>query len=359
MKYSKAMTAKVALDTVTKWRAMKGIRIPILIAFFCACVLFSTVSFSGEPGAEGGHAEEIFITIGSGDFSGVYFPAGLAMARIINEKRDVHGIRAAVEATSGAVFNLNAIAAGYMEFGLTQADREYQAVNGLAEWAENGPRKNLRSLFSLHHESLTLVAAEDADIESLLDLKNKVVSTGNPGSASQHLIVQDALEAVGLDPQRDISMENVMASNAPVLLEDYRLDAFFYIVGHPSEIIIRALSGERKTRIIPISGPPIDRLISANKTYSRSVIPMKSLYPGAGHRGDVITFGVVATMCTSSDVSADVVYTFVKELFENLDKLRNEHPALSHLTREGMLEGLNAPFHRGALEYYREAGLLE
>ena len=94
-------------------------------------------------------AQEVFVTIGSGDFSGVYYPTGLAIAELINAERDQYAIRAAVEATNGATFNLNGIMAGYLEFGLAQSDTIYQAVKGLAAWQDKGPQEDLRAVFSM------------------------------------------------------------------------------------------------------------------------------------------------------------------------------------------------------------------
>jgi TRAP transporter TAXI family solute receptor len=277
---------------------------------------------------------------------------------MINKKRGQYGIRATVEATPGSVFNLNAIMAGYMEFGLAQADKQYQAVNGLAEWTKRGPQRELRAVFSLHHESVVLVAAVDAGINTVADLKGKRVNLGNPGSG-QHRNAIDALEALGLDPERDILPEKVKATEAPVLLQDNRIDAFFCTVGHPSETIQMALSGQRKIRIIPISGLGIDKLISDNKFYIKTTIPVQKLYPNLEDSMDVITFDVIATLCTSSRLPADLVYTVTKEIFENIDEFRRQHPALVDLTKEGMLEGLSAPLHPGALKYYKEAGLMK
>jgi uncharacterized protein len=86
-------------------------------------------------------AKDTFITIGSGDFSGVYYPTGLILARMINAKRDTYGIRATVEATNSATFNLHGIAAGYLEFGLAQSDTQYQAINGLGGCGRKRARK--------------------------------------------------------------------------------------------------------------------------------------------------------------------------------------------------------------------------
>jgi len=316
---------------------------------------------TGMPGSVGAsdlRAEDVFITIGSGDTAGVYFPAGLAIARILNDRRAEARIRATVESTTGATFNLNAILADYLEFGLTQSDKQYQAVNGLAEWAGKGPQKELRAVFSLHHESVTLAAAADAEINSIEDLKGKRVSIGNPG-ASEHRTVMDALVAIGLNPGNDLIVRNVMASDAPALLQDDRIDAYFFTVGHPSETIRRALGNQRRTRIVPIAGSGIDRLVAENIPYIHSVIPVAQLYPAVSEQAPVATFGVIATLCTSAKVPGWVVYTLTKEVFENLDFFRRQHPAFSNLSKEDMLEGISAPLHRGASKYFEEVGLID
>jgi TRAP transporter TAXI family solute receptor len=324
--------------------------------FLAACFIASGL-FSAFP--DDLEAEEVFITIGGGDVSGVYFPTGLAIAKMINARRAEYHMRATVEATAGSTFNLNAIMAGYMDFGLAQSDTQYHAVKGLDNWAKKGPQEELRAVFSMHHEPLTLVAAEDAGIQSIEDLRGKRVSLGNPGF-TQHRIVVDALKAAGLNPKHDILPQEVFASEAPAMLEDNRIDAYFFTVGHPSETIRRALSNKRGARIIPLSGPGIDQLVADNSYYIKTVIEMQRLYPDlAGPLVAVDTFGVVATLCTSIKVPEQVVYTLTKIVFENLDEFRRQHTALVGLTKEGMRKGLTAPLHPGALTYYKEAGLMK
>ena len=83
------------------------------------------------------------------------------------------------------------------------------------------------------------------------------------------------------------------------------------------------------------------------------------LYPQSVNTEDISTFGVQATLITSADMSEDVVYAVVKEVFENLESFKALHPAYEHITPSSMLEGLSAPLHSGAVRYYREAGLLD
>lgn len=299
------------------------------------------------------HAGRTFVTIGTGGITGVYYPTGGAIAKMVNQKKKEYGIRATVESTGGSVFNVNAVMTGDLEFGIVQSDRQYQAVKGIAEWEDKGPQTDLRAVFSIHPESVTLVAAVDSGVRDIRDLKGKTVNIGNPGSGQRQNSI-DALEAVGIDVEEDIHAEGVKASEAPGLLQDGRIDAFFYTVGHPNGAIKEATSGARKVRFVSISG--IDKLLDQYPYYAKSAIPI-ALYPGARNDGDVETFGVKATLVTSANVPDEVVYALTREVFENLEDFKKLHPAYSRLTRESMLEGLTAPIHPGAMKYYREAGL--
>jgi TRAP transporter TAXI family solute receptor len=303
-------------------------------------------------------AETAFVTIGSGDFTGVYFPTGLTIAKMINKKHNQLGIRATVKSTRGSVFNLNAIMAGYLEFGLVQSDIQYEAVKGLTAWAKKGPQKELRAVFSIHHESVCLVAAVDADINAITDLKGKKVNIGNPGSGHYQNAI-DALQAAGLRPRQDIDAEKAEASEAPILLQEKRIDAFFFTMGHPSETLQNATSGERKVRFIPIAGSDIDQLVAEQNYYIETTVPVAKFYPGAQNSGDVKTFGVIATLCTSSTIPDQVVYTITKEVFDNFTEFKRQLPAFGNLTKEGMLKGLTAPLHPGAKKYFKEIGLLQ
>ncbi len=298
-------------------------------------------------------AKTNFVTIGTGGITGVYYPTGGAIAKIVNKKSKEYGLRCTVESTGGSVFNVNAIMAGDMEFGVVQSDRQYQAVKGLAEWKEKGPQKTLRAVFSIHPESVTLIAAVDAKIKSITDLKGKRVNIGNHGSGQRQNAI-DALEAVGIDYNKDLKAENIKASESAGLLQDGRIDAFFYTVGHPNGSIKEATAGRRKVSFASITG--IDSLLAKYPYYAKSVIP-HTLYPGAKNDTDIDSFGVKATFVTSTRVADEVVYAVTKEIFENFENFKKLHPAYQNLTKSAMLEGLSAPIHPGAMKYYKEAGL--
>ena len=297
-----------------------------------------------------------FVTIGTGAVTGLYYPTGGAISRMINQKSSEYGIKATVESTAGSVFNVNAVCAGDLDFGVVQSDRQYQAYHGTAEWTDSGPKKRLRSVFAIHPESVTLVVSSRTGIHSVNDLKGKRVNLGNPGSGPLQN-ARDAIAAFGMS-EEDLQAEYIKTVEAPGLLQDGRLDAFFYTVGHPSGNIKEATAGRVPVRILPIEGPGIERLIQSKPYYSQTVIPV-SLYPSAQNTKDIHSFGVKGTFVSSADVHEAIVYAVTKEVFEHLETFKSLHPSYRVLTKQNMLEGLTAPLHRGALRYYEESGMID
>lgn len=326
------------------------------LLFLVPIITLSFITFSScEKKSQTTGNERTFVTIGTGGVTGVYYPTGGAISRMINKKFDTYKIKATVESTGGSVYNINAVLGGDLQFGVAQSDRQYQAIHGEKEWSEAGPQKDLRSVFSIHPESITLIASEDSGIEEIKDLVGKRVNLGNPGSG-QLGNSRDALAAFNIS-EDDINANYVKAVEAPGLIQDERLDAFFYTVGHPNGNIKEATSGRIKVRIVPIEGMEIDELIKKYPYYAKSFIP-SSLYPSAVNSSDIPTFGVKATFVTSIKVSEDIVYAITKEIFENFEEFKKLHPAYQVLTKESMLKGLSAPLHPGAVKYYKEAGLM-
>lgn len=333
---------------------MKMRKLYVLTALvLMAALLLASCGGKAEGSAEDQPQRMRFVTIGTGGLTGVYYPAGGAISRTVNKKQDEYNLKATVESTGGSVFNINAVMSGDLDFGIAQSDRQYQAMKGMAEW-EGKPQDKLRAVCALHPESVTLIAAVDAGINTIEDLKGKKVNIGDPGSGNRGNAI-DALSSAGLDWETDIQAEQVKAVESAKLLQDGRIDAYFYTVGHPNGSVKEATAGKRKVKIISITN--VDDLIKEFPFYAKSVIPA-SLYPAAENESDAVTYGVKATLVTSADVPEDIVYTITKEVFENFEEFKSLHPAFGVLTRENMLEGNSAPYHDGALKYFKEAGLI-
>lgn len=321
----------------------------VVLLVFAFCLVVSGSLFA---------AKQTFVTIGTGGVTGVYYPVGGAIARLVNAKRAQYNIKATVESTGGSVYNINSVLSGDLEFGIAQADLTYQASHGQGVWKDKGPQKKLAVVFGLHNEFVTLVASVNSGINGIADLKGKRVNLGGVGSG-QLENSKDLLKAFGLK-ETDLKAEYIKPVESAGLIQDERLDAFFYTVGHPNGSVSEATSGRIKVKIVPITGAPVEKLIKELPYYSKGYIPV-SLYPNAANAkdGKVPSIGIQALLVTSTDVPADVVYAITKEVVDNLQEFKKLHPALGGLDLEDMVNVNVAPMHPGAVKYFKEKGLIK
>jgi TRAP transporter TAXI family solute receptor len=302
-------------------------------------------------------SETTVVTIGTGGITDLYYLTGGAISKIVNKKSQRYYLRVTVESTDGSVFNVNAVVAGDLEFGLVRSDRQYQAWNGILDWEAKGPQKKLRAVCSFFPETIILVASEDSGIWEFKDLRGKHVSIGDIGSGYRgHAI--EALKACGIDKDKDkdLQAERLNADQSAKFLQDGRIDAFFNTVTHPDQSTKEVTSGTRKVHFVPITGDCIDKLVAKWPFYVKASIPIE-FYPMATNKENVDTFAVKATFVTNAEIPDDVVYAITKEIFDNLEDFKKLHPAYEVLTKENMLEALTAPIHPGAMRYYKEVGL--
>ncbi|MCG8466308.1 MAG: TAXI family TRAP transporter solute-binding subunit [Xanthomonadales bacterium] len=298
---------------------------------------------------------QTFITIGTGGVTGVYYPTGGAICRLVNKDRKTHGIRCSVESTGGSVYNLNTIRAGELDMGVAQSDWQFHAYNGTSKFADKGANKDLRAVFSVHPEPFTVVARADAGIKSFADLKGKRVNVGNPGSG-QRGTMEVVMEAMGWAMSDFKLASELKSAEQSKALCDNKVDAIVFTVGHPSGSIKEATTA-CDTVLVPVTGDAVSKLVKDNDYYRKAIIP-GDMY--RGNPDDVVTFGVGATFVSSSKVPEDTVYHVVKAVFENFDSFRKLHPAFANLKKEEMVkDGLSAPLHPGAAKYYKEAGLIK
>ncbi len=298
-------------------------------------------------------AQQKFVTIGTGGVTGVYYAVGGSICRLVNKDRAKTGIRCSVESTGGSVYNVNAIAGGELDFGMAQSDVQYQAFNAAGSFKE--PHKDLRAVFSVHPEPFTLVARKEAGITKFTDLKGKRVNVGNPGSGTRSAM-DELLVAENMKTSDFALASELKADEHGPALCDNKIDAFFYGVGHPSANI-QDPTTTCGAKLVPIADPAVDALVAKHPYLAKVTIP-GGIY--AGNPQATPTYGVLATMVTSSKVPADVVYTITKAVFENLDEFKKLHPAFAHLDAKNMVkDGLSAPIHEGAARYYKEKGWMK
>ncbi len=300
-------------------------------------------------------AQQKFVTIGTGGVTGVYYAAGGAICRLVNKDRAKHGIRCSVESTGGSVFNVNTIKAGELDLGVAQSDVMFNAAKGLANFKDGGAYGDLRAVMSLHPEPFTVLTRKEANIKSFAELKGKKFNVGNPGSGTRASL-EELIAAMNWKLTDFALASELKADEHGPALCDAKIDGFFYGVGHPSANI-QDPTTSCGAKLVSVTGPAVDKLLADKPYYALATIP-GGLYPN--NPQPTQTYGVLATLVSSSKVPADSVYAVVKAVFDNFEEFKKLHPALANLKPEDMVKnGLSAPLHEGAARYYKEKGWIK
>lgn len=302
--------------------------------------------------ASSAFAQQTFITIGTGGVTGVYYPTGGAICRLVNKDRKEHGIRCSVESTGGSVYNTRTIRAGELDFGVVQSDVQSAALEGVRAFDGDEPYANLRAVFSVHSEPMHVMVRADSGINSVMDMKGKRVNIGNPGSGTR-VLAGVLMEAAGVSPDDFALAAELKSSEQSAALCDGKLDAAIWAAGLPNGSSMEATS-TCDIKILDLSSSGIDKVLASNSAYAAATVP-GGMYPG--NPDNIASWGPKATFVTDASASDEVVYTLVKAVFDNFADFKKLHPAFGRLVEEEMIkDGLSAPLHPGAVKYYKERG---
>ena len=303
--------------------------------------------------ATGASAQDVnFITIGTGGVTGVYYPTGGAICRLVNKDRKEHGIRCSVESTGGSVYNTRTIRQGELDFGVVQSDVQAAALAGTGAFENDGAYPELRALFSVHPEPMHVMARADSGITDVESMKGMKVNIANPGSGTR-VLAETLLRYSGIEPSDFALAAELKSSEQSAALCDGKIDATIWAAGLPNGSSQEATS-TCDVNIIPLAGPAIDQLLAENSAYAAATIP-GGMYPG--NPDDVPSWGPKATFVTSAETPDDVVYAVVAGVFNNFSDFKRLHPAFARLVEDEMIvDGLTADLHPGAVRYYQERG---
>ncbi|MFM5401802.1 TAXI family TRAP transporter solute-binding subunit [Aeromonas veronii] len=282
------------------------------------------------------------LTIGTGPLNGVYYPTGGAICRVLNAGHALHGDSCTVQSTRGSMANLKALDKGDVQLALVQSDVLHHALHGTGPFSGQGANNELRSLFRLYQESLTLLAAPNSGITTLADIEGKRVYPGNNGAGEQ-ITSQALMAAMGWQPGQFAAYQLKSDSEPLEGLCDGSLDAAFVVAGHPS-LAVGDLISRCKVRLIPIEGEQIDTLLKQHPYYQRSRIAA-NLYPG--QTTAINNIGMSAELVALASLPDPIVRTVRDTLLARVKQFSRLHPALSKVTPEQLQAHTELPLHAG------------
>jgi TRAP transporter TAXI family solute receptor len=285
----------------------------------------------------------------TGNTGGVYYPLGIALAKIW--ERAIPGVRVNVQSTQASVENFNLLQQRRGTFAFGQGDVMSDAFKGNAEAGFPSSRDRLRMVAALFPNYLHLVALKSSNIRSVPDLKGKRVSVGASRSGNE-LNARVLLGAAGMSYADLRRVDYLPYNDAVALMRDGQLDAIIVSAGLGVKAVAELASA------IPVDIVPIqtDLIAKSGGVFSPVTIPAGT-YAGQSH--DVHTAALINYLVAHSDVPDALVHDAVKALYDSLPELRSSHVAARDIARERALASRPIALHPGAVRYFREFGLMK
>ncbi|MBX4939924.1 TAXI family TRAP transporter solute-binding subunit [Rhizobium binae] len=289
-----------------------------------------------------------FINVLTGGTSGVYYPLGVALAKIYGD--GISGARTQVQATKASVENLNLLQQGKGEIAFALGDSVKLAAEGNAEAGFKAPLDKLRGIAAIYPNYIQIVASKDSGIKTLGDIEGKSISVGAAKSGTE-LNARAIFSADGMSYGDLAKTEYLPFAESVELIKNRQLDATLQSAG----LGVASLKDLAASVPINVVAVPKDVADKLGAPYIAATIPANTY---EGQAQDVPTVAVVNFLVTRADVSDETAYQMTKLLFDNLPAMTAAHNAASAIKLENAIKGMPIPLHPGAERYYKEKGLL-
>ncbi|ETR71315.1 MAG: immunogenic protein [Candidatus Magnetoglobus multicellularis str. Araruama] len=296
---------------------------------------------------------KVNLTLGTASESGVFYPVGRGISKMVNDRKTKYGLRFITYSTSGSKYNLQAIRNGELDFAISRFDLAYEAYRGIGNFDKHEPITGLRYIATLYPMPIGVIVHKKSEIHSLNELKGKRINIGNPGSGKRSVanMIFSAMEWKNSDFERVTGlatreMGNIFCSGG--------VDAIIELLGVPASFYDR-ITRDCMGRFIPIPSDVVLRVQRDNPFIEHGDI-LGGVYPH--NPKTVATFQIGAILLTSRRLSGDVVFQVCQTIFKNIEEFKKIHPALLMFNLNNIKkEETFIPYHNGALKYYREQGL--
>ena len=320
-------------------RALVGVVVLALVALVAACSPQGSASLTQR------------LSVATGGTGGVYYPYGGGVAQVISDH--LEGVEATAEVTAGTVDNLKFIANRGADLAFALADTLDDAAAGRGAFADFG-EVPARAIAVLYDNLNQLVTLEGKGIETVADLRDRIISTGAPGSGTEVTALR-ILASAGLAPDADIRRQSLGAAQSVDALKDDKIDAFFWSGGIPTGSVLDLASTPGRTVKLVTNTDAIGFLHdNYGEVYRPSTIPSIT-YPGMS--GDVEAIAVANVLVAHAEMTDELAYRITQALFEHHSELAAVHPEAAKLALETAVTGSTVPFHPGAIRYYEEQGV--
>jgi uncharacterized protein len=197
-----------------------------------------------------------FVNVLTGGTSGVYYPLGVAIGKILGDK--LAGVKTQVQATKASVENLILPQQGRGEIAFALGDSLKAAWEGDAEAGFKNKMTRLHTLGAIYPNYIQIVATADSGVRTLADLRGKSLSVGAPKSGTE-LNSRAILAAAGLSYKDMAKVEYLPFAESVDLMKNRQLNATLQSAGL-GVASLKDLSTATDITVVAVPKQVVDRI---------------------------------------------------------------------------------------------------
>lgn len=316
-------------------------------------VVLTAAGCAGPSGPRAGSVPRTNLVTGS--TGSTWYTIGSAIAEKANLQFNGYPVTAVPGA--GGVSNPVRVSMTGTDLGISYGPFLRAAYRGEPPFRE--PLPKLRVVAVLVLNTLHVIANESLGLQSVADLRDLTrrvrLGSGPPGSG-ELFCVTALLDLFGTNLDQWRARGNLLRlSGTTQRFEDWsdgRLDLAVTFINDPSPQLTELML-TRPGQLLSVPAGVRDEL-KRRWGFVDVDVPANA-YPNQPH--SVQTVGLPSILFAVEGADESIVYAVTKALYENQPFLRKTQPAFERWNPRDLPTGLGAPFHSGAIRYYREAGI--
>ncbi len=255
-----------------------------------------------------------------------------------------------VEESQGSVQNIiDAVHRGGNYVFTTPPNLIAQARRGDKPFAHNNAYRSIRALFPIPSLTMQWVVRGDSDVKRFADLAGKTFVPGPKASFGERQTAA-ALHLLGLDER--VQLIDIDPAGAAAALLGKQVAGVAFAGPFPLPAITK-LTGEVPIRLLGLTRGELAKMLAADDSLVAQTIPAGTY---AGLEESITTIAQPAGAYATTQMNDATAYAITKAFWTQNAALGERNPAWRSVTAQSLAK-LGVKLHKGALRYYREAGI--
>lgn len=288
-----------------------------------------------------------FVNVTTASTSGSFYPSGMAIAKLINDKV---GVRASAQSSAGSVENVSILKNKEANIGIIQNNVVKAALTGTGVF-EGKKFDKLRVLAPLFVNTDHVIISTGSGIGSLSDIKNKRWAVGAAGSGT--LLSNKAILTGGSLDVDDVKAEYLGQTEAMAALQNGIIDGANLTSGVPfSQLEQLFLSAGDRVQIYSMTPEEQKNVVERSGWKAPMTIPANTY---KNQPKDILTVSHLALIMVTTDFPDDLAFKILNAMKDNVDELKKAHGAFRSFdlyNAKAKIEALGLPMNGGAKKFF-------